>query len=109
MEANANGVIERAKKQFETHGVEWNDRTEAAVRNVVAPLLMDRDAAVLTPAQVRVIRALVSGAIGDHDRCLQLFNAFHGTQATVPSVVREGLEQILDQLAGYYSTEGVPY
>lgn len=33
-------LIARARQQFELHGAPWNDRTEAALRNVVSPLFM---------------------------------------------------------------------
>jgi hypothetical protein len=64
----ADALIDRARKQFETNGAPWTDRTEAAIRNVVTPLIMDRDAAVLSPEHVRIVRTLVKGAIADFDR-----------------------------------------
>ena len=103
-------LIDRAKRQFEVNGAPWTDRTEAAIRNVVTPILMDRDTAILAPAQVRIIRALIVNAIGDNERALRLACAVHGTPASVVAgALNDELSKILDQLSGYYSPDGVPY
>jgi len=112
MEANNERLIERARQQFETHGAPWTDRTEPTIRNIVMPLLMDRDAAILAPAHVRIIRMLVLGAIADVElqRALPLdLGLFIGTREMSAVKAKEALTAIVDSLDGYYGKDGTPY
>lgn len=103
MEANHEKLMERAQKQFEAHGAPWTDRTEAAIRNIVTPLIMDRDAAVLAPEHVRIVRALVKGASADFDRIGILGVVGLAAEA------KQSMVELMRKLDGYYDPTGQPY
>lgn len=101
-------LIERAKRQFEVNGAPWTDRTEAAIRNVVTPLVMDIEALTLGSAQVRILRVLVKGAIADTER-LAVLAPIDAPGWLNAQKAREALGKILDKLSLAYADNGGPY
>lgn len=56
-------ILENAKKQFAVNGVEWNDRVEAAVRNLITPFMSDLEHMTMPPDIVATCRDVLVFAI----------------------------------------------
>lgn len=61
--------VERAEKQFETNRAPWSpDRTPPAIRNVLAPLVMEVERLTMTPEIARTIRAALGATSYPHSK-----------------------------------------
>lgn len=60
--------VERAEAQFATNRAPWTDRTAPAIRNVIAPLVMEIDRLTMTPEIARTIRAALGATSYAHSK-----------------------------------------